>query len=843
MWRFALAQMRTSVGRLLAAGLAILLGTGFITASLLANDVLAATTRATALADLLDADAVVQPDVPDQQATVVGQVPGVRGVDAQLLTGIALTGRSDRWAEVTSLPVVADPPQLAAGRLPTGTHEIAVSQPLAEGLRISPGDTVTWTGWRVTDDGASEDISGSLTVTGITETGSALQGSSAAWMTADGIRALRTQQGAPLHADRLLVYGQSGVEPAELARRISQALQGQDLQVVTADELIAKKVARATGSEAAVFTVLAIAFGAVAIGVAAMVIANTFDVLVAQRARRLALLRCAGATRGQVFQSVLIEALILGLVSSVLGVLLGVGLGQLAVWFLESSNLGITTPTMEDINWPALCIPVVVGVVATVVAAIGPARTATRVAPVVALRPLTDPEMSTGRSRRVVGAVLALPGLVLLAAAPVISVVVGQERAGDLMPALLFGGVVGGLLLVVGLLVLAVHLIPPVARVVGGLLSVVVPAPRRATVRMATANAVRNPRRIAATASALLIGVGLVAMLGTGAATAQATMDAELTQRIPVDVLVEVQGNRTGLSADEISAVRSVSGVRDTAEAWQDITLPAAPEVGVQAVDPATFAQVSGRSIDLQPGHVSITRDVAEGLGNPTELEVSVSGGQTRRLPVRIVEELPGMAMIDRATRRDLGGQDTSPQVLLVDIDDERVAAVVGEITDRVSEAGSGEPAAVSAPIELRQSYRQAIDAMLAVLLGLLAVAVVIAVVGVANTLSLSVIERRREHGVLRAIGVTRSQLRSMLAVEGLLIAVSGALVGMVLGIGAGLAGVTVLLSATGSLVPALHPWILLGCVVLAIIAGLGASVLPARSALKVPVVAALATE
>lgn len=842
MWRFALAQMRTSVGRLIAAGLAILLGTGFITASLLANDVLAATTRATALADLLDADAVVQPDVPDQQATVVGQVPGVRGVDAQLLTGIALKGRSDRWAEATSLPAVADPPQLAAGRLPTGTNEIAVSQPLAEGLRISPGDTVTWTGWRVTDDGASEDISGSLTVTGITETGSALRGSSAAWMTADGIRALRTQQGAPLHADRLLVYGQSGMEPSELARQISQALQGQDFQVVTADELIAEKVARATGSEAAVFTVLAIAFGAVAIGVAAMVIANTFDVLVAQRARRLALLRCAGATRGQVFQSVLIEALILGLVSSVLGVLLGVGLGQLAVWFLESSNLGITTPTMEDINWPALCIPVVVGVVATVVAAIGPARTATRVAPVVALRPLTDPEMSTGRSRRVVGALLALPGLVLLVAAPVISVVVGQERAGDLMPALLFGGVVGGLLLVVGLLVLAVHLIPPVARVVGGLLAVVVPAPRRATVRMATANAVRNPRRIAATASALLIGVGLVTMLGTGAATTQATMDVELTQRIPVDVLVEVQGNRTGLSADEMSAVRSVSGVQATAEAWRDITLPAAPEVGVQAVDPATFTQVSGRSIDLQPGHVSINRDLAEGLGNPTELEVSVSG-ETRRLPVRIVEELPGPAMVDRATRRELGGQDTSPQTLLVDIDDERVAAVVGEITDRVSEAGGGEPAAVSAPIELRQSYRQAIDAMLAVLLGLLAVAVVIAVVGVANTLSLSVIERRREHGVLRAIGVTRSQLRSMLAVEGLLIAVSGALVGMVLGIGAGLAGVTVLLSATGSLVPALHPWILLGCVVLAIIAGLGASVLPARSALKVPVVAALATE
>ena len=181
--------------------------------------------------------------------------------------------------------------------------------------------------------------------------------------------------------------------------------------------------------------------------------------------------------------------------------------------------------------------------------------------------------------------------------------------------------------------------------------------------------------------------------------------------------------------------------------------------------------------------------------------------------------------------------------MLLLDVDDERVEGVVDDTQTTVAELGGDSAPSVVAPLQERQAITQVIDAIVAVMIGLLAVAVVIALVGVANTLTLSVIERRREHGMLRSVGVTGGQLRGMLAAEGVLIAVVGALIGMAIGVFTGFVGSAILLGATPGYTFSVDWRVMAGCLAVAIVAGLLASVAPARSAVRVPVVVALAAE
>ena len=644
----------------------------------------------------------------------------------------------------------------------------------------------------------------------------------------------------------LLVYTDGSRNPSDVAADVANAI---PYPVLTAQEVVDQQVENMAGN-ANFFVFLGLAFAAVAVGVAAMVIANTFEVLVAQRTKALALLRCGGATKAQIRRSVLIEAAVLGVVASVVGVALGHALGYAGFWWVSTQSAGTAKLGSMEVNFPAILVPLVVGLVVTVLAALGPARAATRVSPIAALRPTTvDPVRTKGVLRKVVGLTLLILGAVMLFFPT--AMVYGYRADGDLsglidlLGVLLLMGVAGGLLLVAGFLVMAVYMVPQMVAVLGWLAALVVPKKSKATVRLATANATRNPRRTAATTSALVIGVGLVTLMATGAASGRATIENSLDGFFPTEVVVGVNGTEA-FSNDLVKAVEGVDGVEHVARAWTAFDADGNTVLIAKRDD--VLATVKTSDYTLQPGHVGVDpRPFHEG-GVPGKLKFSIqtpSGEESKpiTLPTQTVKNLSVAMVVEPETIEQSGVQLGQPTMLLLNVDDERADDVVPDVQRVVSEHAGDSAPSVAAPLQERQSMTRVIDAVVAVMIGLLAVAVVIALVGVANTLTLSVIERRREHGMLRSVGVTGRQLRGMLAAEGVLISVAGAVIGILLGGLTGFAGATILLGSADSFVFALDWRVLLGTLAVAVVAGLIASVMPSRSAARVPVVVALAAE
>ncbi len=629
---------------------------------------------------------------------------------------------------------------------------------------------------------------------------------------------------------------------------------GGNTEVWTSAEYAKEQAAQMTGGED-VFTYVILTFAAIALLVAALVIANTFQVLVAQRTRTLALLRCVGADRKQLARSVLLEAVILGLVASVAGILFGIGLVQLALTVAGSMDLGIPLPSVVQVTTVAVLVPLLVGTVVTLVASFSPARAATRVAPLAALRPSDAPTLSSGagRVRLAISSILVVGGAALL----VMGVFLGQQGSAE---AGLLAATAGGAASFVGVLVGAIFWLPKVVSLVGKVLT-----GSGSTAKLAAANTLRNPRRTAATSTALLIGVTLVAMMSTGAVSARMSMNNELDGRYPVDVSLatdgydEYGGNQpvalpqsTVGTAEKVDGVESVVPLTATsvtvALGGDDITFLAR---GVDPVAASTLVRDKKAVEGLAPGTVVVPAGVAEDwdistgdrleltaaplpesanpAGTPAALEALVTPMGGRALLVT-PETLEGIAT---------GTPVTSVWVGLADVND--AASVVPALQDALAE--SSLPIDVTGAAVERAMYQKVVDTILGVIVGLLAVAVVIALIGVANTLSLSVIERRRESATLRAIGLSRSQLRWMLAIEGMLIAGVGAVLGILLGIAYGWAGASAALAVMGDVTLAV-PWRDVALVlVVALVAGLLASVIPGRSAARTSPVEALAVD
>lgn len=841
MWHFAITQMRSSVGKLVLAGIAIVLGTGFVSATLLGTSITKATAEAVATADLNGANVVAEEvDVTDEQLAAVRKTPGVKTVDYRISEGVPVgNGTSTYFLRLQSLPTVGDAPTAAEGTTPKASGELMIAPDLAKSLHVKVGDTLQWS--------ATEAKGGEFKIVGVTKPGMSLFSTAPSWATEETVRQVRATSGeASSEWDTLLVYTDGSRNPSDVAADVAKTI---PYPVLTAQEVVDKQVEDLVGN-ANFFVFLGLAFAAVAVGVAAMVIANTFEVLVAQRTKALALLRCGGATKAQIRRSVLIEAAVLGVVASVVGIALGHALGYTGLWWVSTQSAGTAKLGSMEVSLPALLVPLVVGLVVTVLAALGPARAATRVSPVAALRPTTvDPVRTKGALRKVVGLTLLIVGAVMLFFPT--AMVYGYRADGDLnglmdlLGVLLLLGVAGGLLLVAGFLVMAVYMVPQMVAVLGWLAALVVPKKSKATVRLATANATRNPRRTAATTSALVIGVGLVTLMATGAASGRATIENSLDGFFPTEMVVGVNGTEA-FPNDLVKAVEDVNGVEHVARAWTAFDADG-NEVLIAKRDDV-LATVKTSDYTLQPGRVGVDpRPFHEG-GVPGEVTLSFqtpSGEEAKpiTLPTQTVKNLSVAMVVEPETIERSGVQLGQPTLLLLNVDDEEVDDVVPDVQRVVSEHAGDSAPSVAAPLQERQSMTRVIDAVVAVMIGLLAVAVVIALVGVANTLTLSVIERRREHGMLRSVGVTGRQLRGMLAAEGVLISVAGAAIGILLGVLTGFAGATILLGSADSFVFALDWRVLLGTLAVAVVAGLIASVMPSRSAARVPVVVALAAE
>lgn len=852
MFRLTLAQMRRSIGRLVAAGVAILIGTAFVTATLLAGNVITRTTNDSIAAQFADADLVVTApdDLTAADVDALRGVGGVEAVDAVAFTYLELSHGAKQVFQL-GVPAPSDPRfealEVVEGALPTSTGQVALPTAVAERLGVTIGDTVS-SARNVWDDaapdgGAFEEVRDELTVVGTTDDpyGAYAQMGGAVVVTAEDVSAWEAAQEMPEDGDRTYSGAMVALAPGtdlETARTALVDAGPSDAEAVTPDEHAQAQAQAMTGGQD-VFTYVILAFAAVALLVAALVISNTFQVLVAQRTRTLALLRAVGANRRQLSRSVLTEAVILGVASSVAGILVGGLLTQVALLVARGADLGVPVPATISVTPVVVLVPLVVGTLVTLVASFAPARAATRVAPLEALRPADAPSVARGggRVRLVLSLLLAVGGAALLGA----GVWLGLDGNAEIG---LLASIAGGALSFVGILVSAVFWLPAVVAVTGRLLAGTGP-----TARLATANTLRNPRRTTATSTALLIGVTLVAMMSTAAASARTSLDSALDVQYPVDVLVATDAYGSSGEAVPGDVVRAVSGTEGVAQvvelAEAEVTLPDGTAVTAYGVDPEQARGVVRSPETLETfaaGTVVVPSYDAESLSltDGQSLELTGADGATLDV-VADVSELGGSWLLATDDARALA-PDGVVSRLWVGLDDtDDATQVVPAIQDAIVE--SDVPVEVVGAAVERALMESVIDTILGVVVGLLAVAVVIALIGVANTLSLSVIERRRESATLRAIGLTRTQLRWMLAIEGMLIAGVGSVLGIALGLLYGWAGAATALGVVGDVSLAV-PWRDLGLVlVVALLAGLVASVVPGRTAARTSPVAALAVD
>ncbi|MEV7961915.1 FtsX-like permease family protein [Oerskovia paurometabola] len=893
--------MRRSIGRLSAAGIAILIGTAFLTATLLAGNVMTQVTNGSIAARYADSDLVVANDqgLDAAEIAAVGTTPGVEAADARKLRAFQLVSGGKRTFQIVS-PVMTDPrfePQeVTAGAQPSAAGEIALPEETADRLGLELGDTVTLVRsvWQPVAEGATapdgtDSTDGTDSADSSATAGEAADGGTTSpdeaplgeytdvdekltlvGLLDDPMGAHSQYGGAGLvDAAELTTWDDSAAEPgasADVTNDVLVALapgadvetvrtqiadsQGDGTTVMTTDEYAKKVAAEMTGGED-VFTYMILTFAAIALLVAALVIANTFQVLVAQRTRTLALLRCVGADRKQLARSVLLEATMLGIIASVAGILVGTGLVQLALTVAGGMDLGVPLPELVQITVPVVLVPLLVGTVVTLVASFSPARAATRVAPLAALRPSDAPTVSTGAGRvRLVASILLVVGGASLLA---LGIVLGQQGSAEMG---LLAATAGGAASFVGVLIGAIFWLPRVVSVVGKALT-----GSGSTAKLAAANTLRNPRRTAATSTALLIGVTLVAMMSTGAVSARMSMNNELDSRYPVDVSLATDGYDDNGGNDPIELPQTTMSTAESTEGIASVVPLTAATVSVdldgqsitflaRGVDPADAVGLvrNAKAVEgLVPGTVVVPEMVAkdwkiatgdelslaatapEGAGSPATLEALVTPMGGRALLVT-PDTLDGVAP---------GAPVTTAWVGLTDVTD--AGSVVPALQDALAE--SSIPIDVTGAAVERALYQKVVDTVLGIVVGLLAVAVVIALIGVANTLSLSVIERRRESATLRAIGLSRSQLRWMLAIEGMLIAGVGAVLGIVLGVLYGWAGASAALAVMGDVTLAV-PWRDVALVlVVALVAGLLASVIPGRSAARTSPVEALAVD
>lgn len=827
MLRVALAQVRLNGRRFIAIILAVTIAVGFLTTTLLINSSSKASLTQSVGQGFRNAQLVLsaasddQPGAPgvlnDGTADVVREVSGVDGIYAVRQAYVTLgEGKTAVSAQLSNIPEAAAlfPVDVVQGSLPASGSEAAVDQDTATRLGLFPGSRLA-----ITSGGGPPAIE--LTVSAIVATSKdpRTMGTPQLYAT-DTTAEMFTGPGQGFDIIQVALARGAGVSDVRDALAKSLAAGGLDgIAVRTADEQTQATVAAFTGGDDVLTTVL-LAFGAVSLLVCALVVSNTFSVLVAQRTRELALLRCIGATRSQIRRSVMVEAALVGFVASVAGVAGAVALVGATVAYLK----GIPESEFATLAVSPLAIGVgvAVGVLMTVLAALVPARAATSVAPLAALRPADDVLAGTkrGRVRLSIGLALLAGGALLLGTG---------AAAADLLLA-----VPGGMLSFVGVLMCSTLFIPPLVRTVGSLA-----APLGVPGKLAAVNAIRNPQRTSATSSALLIGVTLVAMMMTGASSARASLEDVLAREYPVDISI------TGGLLDDpaADAARSVDGVVNVVQ----VPVAGAIELNgrtapVFALDPADAGKVlQDRDLDLLPNTILMPKGTMDrtvtvrGAGSDVELEVVVAGSLLLR-PVISAQTAEPLGGAPATAEEDLG----SLGEFWLSVEDRLSASELMDLRTELAEAvGVDESAIFGAAIE-RAAFEQVIDVLLSVVTGLLAVAIVIALVGVANTLSLSVLERTRESSLLRALGLTRGQLRGMLALEALLITGVAATFGCVLGTLYGWLGAVTVLGRFTNVAPSL-PWTQLAAVLaVALVAGLLASILPARRAARLSPVAGL---
>ena len=840
MFRLALRSVLARWARLALTALAVVASTAFLSATFVFRDTIERTFDAL-FADVFErVDAYVQSSnsvenflgferrdrLPIEILDQIREVPGVADAQASVQGDAVVIGKDGepltRLTSPTFGATVNSGPlsvwTVAEGRLPDGGDEMALDQITASDGGFALGDTV-----RVNAENGSRDF----TLVGIVEYADIASPGNATWALFDETTA-SDFIAKPGFIDSVLVLGDGSVSDDVLVQRIADSLDPDVAEVLTSQQ-ITEQTQSDVERSLSFLTIFLSIFSFIALGVGMFVIYNVFSITAAQRQRENALLRALGATRRQVTVSMLLEALTIGIVGSFIGLLAGVALAGGVKALLDS--LGYVIPARGLVLQPAtVVITMVAGTVASLLAALGPALAAGRVPPVAAMNDAVLDRVRSVRTRVVLAAVFALVGV-----GSIVAVVLGAD-------ALLLALAVGSLF--ASVLLLGPVLAKPIAKVLGA----PVQAVRGVTGAMARGNVQRNPRRTARTAAPVLIGVALV----TGAAVFAASIKEQIRQTFGESFVGDyvVNSTRGGslslpqefvVEVNQLPEVESAAGLGFAFVATPDGTAapgwPVDPEQVGNLLD-ITFAQ--GSLSALTPDGVLVSESFAreKDLTLGSEFDIQLDG-VTRPLTVQGVYDA-GEFVPARLYHLQLfeGSSTTVPAAFVV------IEKAAGVSDAQLREAMA--PILERYPIGELQDKEQFIngradlvDRSLAFIYGLLLLSIVIAAFGIVVTLLLAVYERRRETGLLRAVGMTRSQVRTTVRWESVITSVYGAGVGVVMGLVLGYVVIVALRDQglTEYSIPVVTiGWILL----LAFVMGVLAAVIPAWRATRLDILRAI---
>jgi putative ABC transport system permease protein len=852
MLKVTLAGLRAHKLRLVATALAILLGVGFVAGTLVFGDTARAAlfdqfARAATNVDVsvlppaapTGADKSTSdraPELPLSTVDAVRAVPGAAVVEGRMQEYLPLLDRNGRLVGSGDHPGLAmsagaeprlRPYDVTTGRVPRAAGEAALDASTAARTGYRVGEAVT-----VLD---TRQARHTLTLVGLISFGTSKQYADQAVviLTPADLTALAGATGY----HQVVAIAAPEVSQRDLANRVRAALPGTDRVATGARYRF--DLANDAIKQVNPFLTALLVFAVIACVVAAFVIYNTFNILVAQRMRENALLRCVGASRRQVFGSVLVESAVVGLIGAAAGIALGLGVGY--GLFSGADALGAPLPSHPLVlTATPVIVAVLLGMVVTVASALVPATRATRVPPLQALRTAPVPQAGRARGRLllVAPAVLAAGLGTLLTVAGSVN---GNNRAGTLMV------VAGGMLNFLAVLLLSPLFVGPLTAALGWLPGRLFGVPAR----LAAANARRNPGRAAATTAALMIGVGLMSSASVAVATVRQTATDQIGAHYPVDYVLQPRrtGQQRSAIPEQVAArLRTGTGIGAVAEVRLDTSTVDGIGAVLGAVDPAGRAalarpQLSAGSYgDFRAGTVILFSGARAAGGKRVgdRVRIATEAGHSGTFTVVALatgQSQTGDALVtwgDFATLHPVSGDD----MVMV-----KAARGVPPAASRAAvEAVTGDYPLVDvlSTADWRAQITSAVDQLIAVIAALLACAILIALIGIMNTLSLSVFERTRESAVTRALGLTRAQLRATLLVEALLMAAVGALVGVGFGLLYGWATSRVMFAGIAAAVTVPVTQLLL-YVAIAALAGVVAAVLPARRAARASIVAAMA--
>jgi len=848
-WRITLAGVWAKKLRFVSTMVAIVLGVGFMAGTLVLTDTVGKTFDDLFASVYKGTDAVVRPirlvdsgfgSSPERLAgSVLDTVRSVDGVEhaegylqgyAQLVkaNGKALGGTSSptfgfMWSDDTRL----NPFRILDGHAPMADSEIAIDRESYRSGRFALGQEVKV---------LSQNPVRSYTLTGVMTFGSAdaPAGSSViAFTPAEAARVFHTGGGF----DSVSVVAKPGVSQEQVATNLRAEVADARTEVLTGAEITAKTQSdikkRLKG-----FSFFLVGFSVVALVVGAFIIYNTFSILVAQRTREMALLRAVGAGRRQVVGSVVAEAALVGAGASVLGI----GFGLLTAIGLKAAfaAFGFSLPGSGLVlEVRTVVTALVVGMAVTLVSAVLPALRASRVAPVAAMRDVAVDRSASSWRRSAAGLVVFVAAMVLLVSGLTGSGTAAATRVG-----------LSALATIVSVIVLG----PVIARNGARVLGAPIRRFRGLPGSLAQANAVRNPRRTASTSLALTIGVALIGLILVFVASFKGLITQTVDGSFKADFIINAK-SFTGFSTSVAEQAAKVDGVAAVSPVRFGAMKVNGSSTYVAAFDTATVDKVldvplrQGRITDVVTGTIAVGADSAAShqwrIGDPIPVVFPKSGPGTLRLAATLDDQkikslTQGSGYVISTTTYDTGFADPVDSQVLV-------KAAPGADLDAVS---SGLDKVVAnyptAEVQDKAGYKKSVGDQLnqfvAMIIVLLALSVMIAMFGIANTLTLSIYERRHEIGLLRAVGMSRSQTRSTIRWESVIMAVLGTLVGLAIGVGFGVAimralrsqGFTVLVVPFGSL---------LTVTVIAALFGVLAALRPSMKAARLDVLDAIATE